>query len=309
MPNGFLTLQNKNEIINNLIIPTIQNKYGLTIDSVSNFSKLYDGKARRIHRENPTSDIVAKNMILIKELIEIFKKKSPAPTHSQIPVQSPAPTHSQIPVQSPTPTQSPAPQQHFENEFITDNNGGVRDVQMREKNALDKLDILLAQRDKDIQSIQKTQPNYNIELDPTRKDKADEIKDKADEIKDKADEIKDKADEIKDNIIMLDENMEMSVRQYNDTLYNLLMVKKILLTTNDIKKEAQDTPYIKVTIDNKTCHLFNMGICGCYYLFEASIDFPIDIKDKSTITVKINLAGDEEYKQNNTLIYLNYYSL
>jgi len=63
MPYGFLTLQNKNEIINNLIIPTIRTKYGLTINDVSNFSKMYDNKARRIHQANPTSDIVAKNMI------------------------------------------------------------------------------------------------------------------------------------------------------------------------------------------------------------------------------------------------------
>jgi len=188
-------------------------------------------------------------------------------------------------------------------EVILDKNGGQRDVQIREKNALDKLDILLAQREKDIQSIQKTQPNYNIELDPKREEP--KIEEPMSEESDKSDKIH----EIKDNIIILDENMEMSVGQYNDTLYNLLMVKKILLTTNDIKKEAQETPYIKVTIDNKTCHLFNMGICGCYYLFETSIDFPIYIKDKSTITVKINLAGDEEYKQTNTLIYLNYYSL
>ena len=298
MPYGFLTLQNKNEIINNLIIPTIQNKYGLTIDSVSNFSKIYDGKARRIHRENPTSDIVAKNMILIKELIDIFKNKSqtdlallPSPTSSPpTPRQSPIQTQSEL-VQSELVQSQPHQQQHLQtnnvvdNEFITAKNGGTRDVQIREKQALDKLDLLLAQRDKDIQDIQKTQQNDYIHRESNIEDNADKLH------------------EIKDNINILDENMEMSVRQYNDTLYNLLMVKKILLTTTDIKKEAQDTPYIKVTIDNKTCHLFNMGICGCYYLFEASIDFPIDIKDKSTITVKMHLVGDEEYKQNNTLIY------
>ena len=297
MPYGFLTLQNKNEIINNLIIPTIRTKYGLTINDVSNFSKMYDNKARRIHQANPTSDIVAKNMILIKELIDIFKNKLPVRVEV-------------LPEQIPQPEQSQQnPQQHLQTnngvdkEVILDKNGGQRDVQIREKNALDKLDILLAQREKDIQSIQKTQPNYNIELDPKREEP--KIEEPMSEESDKSDKIH----EIKDNIIILDENMEMSVGQYNDTLYNLLMVKKILLTTNDIKKEAQETPYIKVTIDNKTCHLFNMGICGCYYLFETSIDFPIYIKDKSTITVKINLAGDEEYKQTNTLIYLNYYSL
>ena len=52
METGFLTKANKIEIIETLIKPTIQEKYQLTIESIPNFTRLYDAKAREIHKSN-----------------------------------------------------------------------------------------------------------------------------------------------------------------------------------------------------------------------------------------------------------------
>ena len=70
---GFLTQENKQTMFC-LLEPVIREKYGLGIDAIPNINNLYSSIARDINKKNLLLDIIEKNKILIKEIIQFYKR-------------------------------------------------------------------------------------------------------------------------------------------------------------------------------------------------------------------------------------------
>ena len=73
MSYGFLTRENKQNIFN-LLEPVIREKYKLEIDAIPNINKLYSSIARDINKNNSLLNIIEKNKILVREIIQFYKQ-------------------------------------------------------------------------------------------------------------------------------------------------------------------------------------------------------------------------------------------
>ena len=271
MEKGFLTKTNKIELIETLIQPTIQQKYQLTIESIPNFTRIYDSKAREIHKLNPNNTLIEKNMLLLKDLIHIFKTKyedNLAKINSK-----------QKNIQ-----QSYLDETILKNEIISDNNSirevvepkqpyyqptkyeeknnineGLKDVELRVGDTNNMLDELIKQRDMDSVQMGQNKTDDKIRSDPNKTKKPKTI-----------------------------------------------LFKKILLLVDELDEDVLDIPYFIVTVGSNSRYFFNNGLNGNCCTFDVYLDFPIDIQNKDSLTIEINTPTRDIYKQTNVLVYLNY---
>tara|TARA_Y100000741_G_scaffold358281_1_gene337247 strand:- start:557 stop:1462 length:906 start_codon:yes stop_codon:yes gene_type:complete len=301
MEKGFLTKTNKFEIIETFIKPTIQTKYQLTIESIPNFTKIYDTKARGIYKLNPNNTLIQNNMLLLKELIGMFKTiyensivenkikqtkidnamvKNEIISHSNNIRETLEPHNESQKSETNEPNETNETNETNENNEI---NEGLKDEELKENDTNNMLAELVKQRNVDVtgtkiennNTIENIQPNKITQ--PTN-----------------------------DNIIELDDNMTFKI-QFNKTKKpDILYIKKILLFIEVMDEDILDIPYFKVNIDFKTRYFFNNGLNGNYCIFDICLDLPINIKNNDTLKIELNKPDGEIYKQNNVLLYLNY---
>lgn len=306
MAQGFLTKMNKQEIIE-LIKTTIEKKYELTIDSIPNFTRIYDGVARKIHQSNPDNTLVKKNMLLIKELINMLKKKYEYKLEKQ-----------KVDKQTQnkqTTISNEREEYNIKNEIISDNNNvdhtieidtiektsqkkdnineGIRDEEIVENDANDMLEALMKQRDMDINSV----TNNN----KTNENKTNENKTIGNNVT-----TNESSPVLRDTIIKLDDDMTFKIKfnkiKKPDTLY----FKKLLLGVDDLDEDVLDIPYFIVTIGSNSRYFFNNGLNGNYCIFDTDLDFPINIHNKNSLIIEITNPTGDIYKQKNVLVYLKY---
>jgi hypothetical protein len=296
MEKGFLTKTNKIELIETLIQPTIQQKYQLTIESIPNFTRIYDSKAREIHKLNPNNTLIEKNMLLLKDLIHIFKTKyedNLAKINSK-----------QKNIQ-----QSYLDETILKNEIISDNNSirevvepkqpyyqptkyeeknnineGLKDVELRVGDTNNMLDELIKQRDMD--SVQMGQNKTDDKLETIQESKTIKL--------------------LNDNIIELDDDMTFKIKFNKTKKLKTILFKKILLLVDELDEDVLDIPYFIVTVGSNSRYFFNNGLNGNCCTFDVYLDFPIDIQNKDSLTIEINTPTRDIYKQTNVLVYLNY---
>ena len=299
---GFLTKTNKYEIVETLIKPTIQEKYQLSTESIPNFMRIYDNTARKIHQTHPNSLLVEKNKMLIKELISMFKNKYELGLIKQRTEQQ----RQMVELNK---------ENDIKNEIILDHNNlrdnveisdslqrkniqtnineGIIDKEIGEQDTNNMLDSLMKQRDIDIIEVtKKNEKNLTKEggiINDTTKYT-----------------ITDTPELHTDKIIKLDDNMSFKIQFDKNKKPDRLIFKKLLLLVDEIDEDVLEMPYFKVTVDYESRYFFNSGLNGSCCIFDAYLDFPLNIQNKDILTIKLYTTTEELYKQKNILIYLNY---
>lgn len=296
MENGFLTKANKFELIETLIKPTIQQKYELTIESIPNFTKIYDSKARKISKSNPENTLMEKNMLLLKELMTLFRTIYENKLDEERIKQQNIEKKKLDKVIDSTELIS---DDLIKNEIISDTNNitnddinnnineGLIDNQFVIKDTNVMLNDLLKQRDQDMNNINLSfNKNNDKVIEEYQTNKIEQP--------------------VYDNIIELDEDMKLNIIFDNTTKPDIMYIKKLLLLIDDMDEDILDTPYIKMSIDSSSRYFFNNGINGNYCTYDSNLDFPINIKNKDTLTIELLRPSGDTYTQKNILVYLNY---
>ena len=73
MKNCFLSINNKNEILNGLIMNAIKEKYNFSINIIPNIDSLYNTTARSINKNHHQLNLLEKNKMLIRYLLNLYK--------------------------------------------------------------------------------------------------------------------------------------------------------------------------------------------------------------------------------------------
>jgi len=296
---GFLTKTNKFELIETLIKPTIQQRYQLTIENIPNFTRIYDNKARQIDKLNPTNTLIEKNMSLLKELIGMFK------TMYENNLEEHRIKEQQI-------ERSVLDKVIHNDEIITDNlvkneilsdtnnmrhlypsnsqkeyandgvNEGIIDKELGVNDTNIMLNDLLKQRDLDI--------NLNFNNDNVLEDnQSNKI-----------------TQPLNDNIIELDDDMTFKIKFNKTKKPKTILLKKILLLVDELDEAVLDIPYFIVTVGSNSRYFFNNGLNGNSCVFDAYLDFPIDIQREDSLMLELTTTTGDVYKQKNISVYLNY---
>lgn len=314
MENGFLTKANKFELIETLIKPKIQQEYKLTIESIPNFTRIYDSKARKISKSNPDYTLIEKNMLLLKELMTLFrtiyenkleeerikqqniekKKLDNSKLNKVIDntellsddlIKNEVISHTNNIQDILYPNNG---EKNKQNDDVGDNiNEGLVDNQLGMKDTNVMLNDLLKQRDLDINNINLSfNKNNDKVIEEYQSNKIEQP--------------------VYDNIIELDEDMTLKIIFNNTKKPDIMYIKKLLLLIDDMDEDILDTPYIKMSIDSSSRYFFNNGINGNYCTYDSNLDFPINIKNKDTLTLELFRPSGDTYTQKNILVYLNY---
>ena len=172
------------------------------------------------------------------------------------------------------------------NEHTNNINEGLKDVELRESDTNNMLDKLMKQRDMDNSIHMGTNIKTDNKLENKQPQKIGQI--------------------LNDNIIELDDDMTFKIKFNKPKKPKTILFKKILLLVDELDEAVLDIPYFIVTVGSNSRYFFNNGLNGNSCVFDAYLDFPIDIQREDSLTIEITNPTGDIYKQKNVLVYLNY---
>lgn len=295
MTYGFLTLENKNNIFN-LLKPVIKERYDLELDYISGISVVYNKIAKSIHKDNQTLDIVEKNKILVKTIIDIYKYHYNIKNDMILKEQQEQRQQEQEQRQQKTNEEKINEEEKNEEEINEETNDDTSDETSDETNEIlgdsalnyddinSRIEELKADRDKEIENIMNQNSFTNNNTNFFNKDKK----------------------EIKQKIIRLDSNIAFQINQNEFNSTDTIYIKKLLFPSIVSNNDICQSSFVTVTNENKDSIFFNMGIYGGCYRFETDYELGVNIKNKLNTMFDIKLPSGDNYKQTNILMYVIY---
>lgn len=272
MTYGFLTRENKQTIFD-LLEPVIREKYRLGIDAMPNINKLYSSIARDINKKNSLLDIIGKNKILVREIIQFYKQVYETNEQQKKEIHNHIETYSS--------EQAPSEQAPSEQVVSEPENEVLNEQEINYDDTHTRMERLKEERDKEIENImdqRNTDNNNNNE----------------------------KKREIRQSIVRLDSNMTFQTNSGDFNSIDNVCVKKILFPSIISSNEICQTAFLNVTIDDKKSIFFNTGIYGGCYRFNSDYDLDVVVKNKLSITVDVRRPSGDVYKQQHVLLYIVY---
>jgi hypothetical protein len=292
MTYGFLTRENKQTIFD-LLEPVIKEKYRLGIDAIPNINKLYSSIARDINKKNSLLDIIGKNKILVREIIQFYKQvyetneQQKKEIHNHIETTSSEQAPSEQAISEQAISEQAISEQAISEQAISEQaisepeNEVLNEQEINYDDTHIRMEKLKEEREKEIENIMKQR---NTDSSNNNENK----------------------EEIRQTIVRLDSNMTFQTNSSDFNSVDNVRVKKILFPSIVSSNEICQSAFLNVTIEDKKSIFFNTGIYGGCYRFNSDYDLDVVVKNKLSITVDVRRPSGDVYKQQHVLLYIVY---